>query len=210
LELLLDAGVDELGKCIIDDAEDGGWTLALRACYLDNYDALAMIIDRGANLETQLAITGQTALSICAEYGRETCARLLIDSGANVDSADAKGDTPLLLATLKGHRNIVALLVNRAHADVNARNIHQGTALMLASEYGDLHCVRLLLAVNGIAIDAMDDDGDTALSCAASWGHANIVLLLIEHKADVNAAGRLGPTARQGKASFANITSVSI
>ena len=200
LKMLLDAGCDTLGKSIVDCAEDNGQTLAIRACYYDNYDALPMIIDRGANLEAKLVKTKRTALLICAQYGRESCARLLIDSGANVDSVDVYGDTPLLLAALTGHANIVALLLQHTHADINARNAHQNTPLMNASEFGDMHCVQLLLAVNGIEINAMDDDGDTALSSAATWGHADVMTLLIEHKADVNATGRLGPTGERSKA----------
>jgi ankyrin repeat protein len=196
---------EKLGKSI-DSKEDGGRTLVMRACEYSNCDALKMIINRGANLEEKFDPTGMTALLMCdwtieSKDGRLKCAQLLMESGANVEAADKNGQTALCLAAIDGDADLLSLLIKHK-ANVNARNHRQSSVLLMASARGHSDCVRLLLAVENIEVDAMNDNGDTALLCAARRGHTHVLSLLIEHKANVNVVGRLGPSAREGMVCF--------
>lgn len=113
LEMLLDYGLD------VDDPDSENRTAlhmasnALRGHDPDEdtlVDLVAMLVDRGANLETVDRELGTTPLGWAVRYGRPKLARYLIDAGASRDPKGVADDrTPRALAEQFGDDQTRAL-----------------------------------------------------------------------------------------------------
>jgi ankyrin repeat protein len=178
----------------LDAVDTNAWTALIFATNHNHEEIVSLLLEHKANVNAKCH--GQlTALMIASSNGRRECARILLDvDEIETGVVDINGWTALHYAAKRGHGDIISLLLQK-NADVDVQSNRHSTALMTALEEDKLECVRLLLAVDGIDVNAMDDDGATALSKAALKGHANIVMSLIEHGANVNAVGVLGPNA---------------
>jgi ankyrin repeat protein len=87
LNLLLNAGAD------VNDVSGGGsWPLQ-QACQSGNADAVAFLLQLGAN--PNLTSTGETALFAAVSDDSLECVRLLLDAGADVNAMDCDGWTCL-------------------------------------------------------------------------------------------------------------------
>jgi ankyrin repeat protein len=185
---------------------DGGRP-ALLAIYYSVPDALAALVERGAELDAFEAAAagdtgrvhallvsdasvvgrrshdGWTPLHLAAHFGRVDAMRLLVEHGADVHalSANAMANTPLHAAAAGGHAPAVAELLDRG-ADPNARQHGGYTALHSAAQSGRTDLARLLLD-RGARVDLSSDDGKTPLALAEEKSRHDVAALLRERGA---------------------------
>ncbi len=134
---------------------------------------------------------GSTLLMYAVFYGDASMVRLLLDQGANPNIANDAGATALMWAA--GDLEKTRLLVDHG-ADVNARSDGGRTPLMITAGRGGSGAAVKFLLEHG-ANPSATAPGLVAplsvLSEAASTGDEAVVEMLIEHGADVKAAGFL-------------------
>jgi ankyrin repeat protein len=94
---------------------------------------LTALIQQGADVNTQDADKGMTALMYAAEEGRVQAVKVLIESKANISLAAKKGTTALMFAALAGNMEIVKALL-AAGADTKTKDANGQTALVFARE----------------------------------------------------------------------------
>ena len=196
-----------------DAANDLGVTPLALACENGSTAMVEILIGAGANPNVKLA-SGETALMTAARSGNVAVVKALVGRGADVGAKElTHGQTALMWAVANGHAAVVRALVE-AGADVQARSevrprvVHTGnrfgdrnesrgvatidlggfTPLLFAARQGDLETGRILLGAGAKATDVAAN-GASALVVAAHSGHGKFAALLVEHGADVNAAG---------------------
>ena len=134
---------------------------------------------------------GATALHWAVWADDLTTANELIRAGANVTVANAFGVTPVYVAAEHGNAAIVARLLDSG-AGVNTTDQTGDTLLMAAVRAGNSDLVRLLLD-RGANVNAAEPDfGHTALMWAARMDDPVSTTLLLERRAAVEAATRVG------------------
>jgi ankyrin repeat protein len=154
------------------------------------------------DIDVNMIVKGETALSMAATNGQEVAAKLL----SSVPAIDvnrrrkADGATAFTMACDCGHYEIVRCLLDHPDIDINVVNVVGGTravknegecALFVAAEMGHEHIVELLLRRPEIVIDhPRRRDGLTPLGIAVQQGHLKVVEMLqvyIDAKAEGDA-----------------------
>ena len=145
------------GAALEPKSEPDGCTALLHACFRGNYEIAALLVRRGADVNST-SIHGYGTMSNVHLYPIELV-RLLLDAGAD-PSRELADWTPLMAAASGGRADVVAELLRRG-ADVNGRSLSRRTALEAAAirKHGDI--IRLLL-------DAGADTGLGTIS-ATDW-----------------------------------------
>jgi ankyrin repeat protein len=132
---------------------------------------------------------GSTPLFYAALYGDAASVKLLLDAGADPNIRNDAGASALMWAA--GDLEKVRLLVEHG-ADVNATSDAGRTPLLIAAgRFGNAAVVKLLLD-RGASPSAKSPSlfGEmTVLAEAAGTGDDSVVRMLVEHGADVKAAG---------------------
>ena len=183
------------GRALRADLQRGttrGATALICAALAGQEAAAALLLGRGAELETKGGEKGDTALLSAARHGRAATAAALLDRGADGSARNTSGATPLMLAAQGGRTAMAALLLDR-RADVAAMS-DGWTALMIAASCGHTATVALLLDC-GSEVTVSDSDGWTALMLAAQGGRTATAALLLDRRADVAATDSDGWTA---------------
>ena len=72
-----------------------------------------LLLEKGAELESEDKEYGRTPLSRAAENGNEAVVKLLIEKGAEMESKDNRGWTPLFMAVYLGREAVVKLLLEK-------------------------------------------------------------------------------------------------
>ena len=184
-------------------------------------NSIRVLLGAEANPNDVAPSTGVTALLAASAMGRTKAATVLLDGGADPNVTDATGFSPLhYAARRKGAVGIItALLAHGAKPDVRLNEKHptyfvsgvalQGaTAVALAAEINNLDAIKALVA-GGADPLIPTAQGTTPLMLAAGGGTdvagarsleerataVQTAKFLVEHGADVNAAGQFGWTA---------------
>jgi ankyrin repeat protein len=206
-EQLIRAGAD------VNTANDYGVTPLALACTNGSTALVKKLLEASANPDAT-ASTGETVLMTCARTGNADAVTVLLDHGSNNINATegSRGQTALMWAVAYRHPEVVRVLMERG-ADVHARSSitqllvptnsyyqnagRQGaiemamggfTPLLFSAQQGEVDSARILLAA-GANVNDTAPDGNSALVVAAHSGHAKLVAFLLDHGADVNAAG---------------------
>jgi ankyrin repeat protein len=219
MTMLLDAGAD------INAVEE---KILCTACHVaifrNQFDALKLLVERGANLG--VVDSNGPLLAIVARYEREErFVLLLLDAGAPLDGL-TNGDLMALVKSVAVFNRLLARGVNlTAMRDDDgatlchyvARNITREddarslvnvcgndaihavddngkTPLPYALKYSNDSAVRVLVEL-GAEIDQQDNDGWTALISAAEESEPSFVELLLALGADVDVVANNGETA---------------
>jgi ankyrin repeat protein len=187
-----------------------GLTPLAHAATRKSPQAVALLLNAGAPIDSPRDEFGRTALHVAAEFGNFEVARLLLKRGANVRATSDGGATVLhhLMASglpqteLGRHRQLVlaAELIRRGvPADEAPPGLKKKTALMLAAATGHVDLVALLLEL-GANPRLQDSGGQTALQTALVTHFATADLLL-DHGASATTPDGTGGTPLQSLAS---------
>jgi ankyrin repeat protein len=110
VSLLLKRGVEVNGQCEFPDFPGDMETPAMAAALLGHVECLRLLLEHGADVNTQGGDFERNALLGAATTDREEAVRLLLARGANVHAQDAQGHTALDWALRRGDTPIVQLL----------------------------------------------------------------------------------------------------
>jgi ankyrin repeat protein len=186
MTMLLDAGAD------INAVDERRRTACHIAILNDQFDALKLLFERGANLAV-FDSRGDSLLSTVAQNDRdERFAISLLDAGAPLD-----GLSPIhLLGWVKN----VAMFNRLMARGVNLITMRDGIGGTLchfvASNVTSEDDLRFLVNVCGNdAVHAVDNDGDTPLHWASSRGNDSAVRVLVELGAEIDRQDSDGLTA---------------
>lgn len=119
------------GKFSIDTIDAKGYTPLILACYNENTEAAALLLEAGAdpNIPDK---SGNSALMGVAFKGYIHIVQLLIEHKVAVDQQNYNGATALIFAATFGHKDIVHLLLQQ-NADLDLKDRHGNTALSHAT-----------------------------------------------------------------------------
>jgi uncharacterized protein len=173
VETLLAAGAD---PNLVPPTGEAPLMIAAR---MGNLEAIKSLIAHGADVNAKEASKGQTALMWAISDRQPQAAKLLIEAGAD------------LHARTMSSKRFVLLCCGEYNGDTRGTAwIDYGgfTPLLFAAREGDLESAKQLLAA-GAHVNETAADGASALVVAAFSGQSAVAELLIEHGADLNAAG---------------------
>jgi ankyrin repeat protein len=102
MRILLDRGADPNTK---NKAGDSALVYAI-----GNAEAIALLVDKGADVNLRYGTDGITVLMMAAARGEYRVAETLLKNGAEVNLKSQKGETALSLAQRFGHKQLVNLL----------------------------------------------------------------------------------------------------
>lgn len=142
--------VTALGAVTRDEAnltDSDGRTPLMHAVLADGADprVVAVLLDRGTNVNAADSDQKWTALHFAAREGREELVRLLLAAGADVDAVDVFGDTPLWRAVMNAGTDPGTMTVLLRHgADPGRKNRAGISPLDLARESSQEAVVGLL------------------------------------------------------------------
>ncbi|KAG9510069.1 Neurogenic locus notch-like protein 2 [Fragariocoptes setiger] len=143
------------------------------------------LLTKGAQVDRQSKVHGETALHLAARHGRADSARGLLEGGADPNARDAMGRTPLHAAIGADARGVFEILLRNRATDLNAKDNQGITPLMQAvrtfANGSDL-LEELILAESEINLH--DNAGKTALHWAALTTNVDAVRLLLANGAN--------------------------
>jgi ankyrin repeat protein len=201
----------------------GGFTALMFAAQQGDADSARILLTAGANPNAVMPKNGLTPLLIASAMGRAKVAALLLDKGADPNVVAASGFTSLHNAARRRGAAavtiITALLAHGAKPDVRLKQpkptaespngiVFQGaTPLAFAADVNNLDAVKALVA--GGADPLIPTEQNTSPLMLAAGAGTDVVRsrspaeravaietvrFLVEHGADVNAAGQFGWT----------------
>ena len=149
------------------------------AARMGNLEAITLLVAHGADVNAKEAARGQTALMWAISERQPQAAKLLIDAGAD------------LHARTVASKRFVQLCCSDYNGDARGTSwVDYGgfTPFLFAAREGSVESAEYLLAA-GANVNDTGADGSAALAVAAFSGQSAVAQLLIEHGADLNAAG---------------------
>lgn len=182
----------------------GGATPLMYAAAVGSVDAMARLIDAGANVNA-VNSGGATALMWAATDLAKV--RLLLERGADAKAVAKSGKTALALAAMSdGSGGIVRLLLANG-ADPKAVDGFKSTVLHAAAAGNDIDTIRQVLGA-GLDVNAVNFPGFTPLMLSASQANLEAVKLFLAKGANVNAVSGDGSfqKVKAGSIALGNFT----
>lgn len=168
-------------KPFLEQKHEKGRTALMHAVYKKNNKIAALLINAGANVNTQDDIKNSPFLYAGAE-GNLELVKLALNHGANFNIFNRYGGTALIPAAEKGHLEVVKLLVNTAGFPKDHINNLGWTALLeavLLSDGGAVHVAIVAALIDGgCNVNIKDRNGITALEHAKKLRYVEMVKLL--------------------------------
>ncbi|KAL0939532.1 uncharacterized protein CTRU02_206142 [Colletotrichum truncatum] len=189
----------ERNRCIFQAAVRGGNEAVLQALLnhigrqKNQQGAISDFSSGSSDMEESCRVelpdeSGRTLLSIAAEHGHISIAKLLIDKGANVNARDKHGRTPLWWAVMYKQEDFVEFLASAVQI---LDDCLENSDSSEDEEFGAMDQGYSRLVAE---IDIYDKKGDTPLICAVQNGHEHIARTLLLAGADIHASTRNGQT----------------
>lgn len=188
------------GRVNVNLAEKNGHTPLLHAARSGSTDIVRLLVESGANIDTNDEIT-QTPLSQAAEKGHEEVVKLLLATGLVDPNVREKpqGWTPLWWATQNGHAGVVKLLLDTGKIELDAADEGSGqTPLSIAAENGYIEIVRLLLESGADPTLKDKKHRLNALEWATEKGYDEVASLIREMTSGVSVPTRPSPRDAEG------------
>ncbi|CAH1116080.1 unnamed protein product [Phaedon cochleariae] len=171
---------------------DGRAVLQLAAAEGDE-EAVRLALARGANVNSQDSVHGNTAQHEASWKGYSRTVRLLAAAGADLDKRNVAGFTALHLSCQNGHnQSCRELLLAGCNPDV--QNSYGDTALHTAARYGHAGVTRILISAQ-CRVSEQNKNGDTALHVAAAMGRRKLTRILLEAGCDMRVRNKQNETA---------------
>jgi len=183
--------------------EDGDLLLMYAALY-SSVDCMALLIEKGSNINTKNKIDETTLMWAIHDLEKM---KLLIEHGADVNAKAKSGNTPLLIAAVgHGKYDAVKLLLDKG-ANASAVNNRKENALMRAALFGDTNTITLLLS-KGLDINAIAVDSSSALVNAVLNANKQIIFQLLDRGANPDITTFMGLTSLSLAVIFTDAESV--
>jgi ankyrin repeat protein len=188
MTMLLDAGAD------INAADKDRYSACYFAIFYDEFDALKLLVERGANLDV-VDFNGDSLLSIVAQCGKsERIAIFMLDAGAPLDGLS----TAVLMELVKSVAVFNRLMARGVDFDFTMMRDEYGASLChyLASNVACEDDLRFLVNVCGNdAVHAVDNDGKTLLHWASLSGNELTMRVFVELGAEIDRQDNRGRSA---------------
>ena len=179
----------------------GSKMLGATALYLaaqhSHADAVSLLLEAGAHVESALDDMGTTTLFVAAERGCVACVRVLLAHRADVHAANWNGVNSAHMAAIRGHVGVLEALAEHTASSafaaiIDSKALDGGTALITVAASNATQdeglppkrrtaTLRWLLAA-GADPRATRNDGFTPLLAAAAAGHPDAVAVLLEKR----------------------------
>jgi ankyrin repeat protein len=179
LSTLLAAGAD---PNIMSEDRETPLTLATAA---KERNIVALLIEKGANVNVKSGPRDQTPLHIAASKGSVDIARLLLEHECDVNAVDRTGFTPVNQAAYDGNLSMVKLLIHEYHADPTGRGCDGTDILHLAVLSGNSELVQHLLHL-GCKPSISGVYQYTVLHAAVGSAHVDMLKLLLQKFPDLD------------------------
>jgi len=187
-----------------NETDDNGWTDLHFAAALNLPELAAVLLDAGADVESELKVDGErldeqliqslrqlelfsafrrrgyTALHAAAFNDAQNAAAVLIGRGADIHATDSYGKTPLHDAAYGNALEVTKCLIDHG-AGLNVKDDQHRTPLHLAV-YGNALEVAAELIARGANLLATDRYGRTPRHLAEQLGRRGIMALLTNGK----------------------------
>ena len=181
-----------------------GATPLMAAALSGSVEAIDVLVERGAFLNSRETENGQTALMFAAWENRPEAIRALVRLGAHV------GLTSLVTSMIESRLDEYGNPVPQRRRRVPGGNSVMGgmTALLFAARDGHQAAVRALLDVGADADQASGGDGSSPMVIAIANGHYTVAQMLLDHGADPNLVNidGLGPVYATVNMRFAPVS----
>lgn len=162
-----------------DEYEEGNLTPLHVATKSDNYEAVKLLLECGADMHKPEYRGTTTPLDFALIFQNSKMIRLFLNKIDNINIQDDDGRSKLHDATL-GNRYTSARLLLEYGANPNIRDFIDGsTPMFIAIEKGH-EDILILLLQNGAEPNAVNDDGISAGECAISNGREEFIDILIK------------------------------
>ena len=154
--------------------------LLIKAAYVADKGATALLLSKGAEINTSTKELKWTPLHITAYEGDLSMAKLLLSKKAKLHIRDKDGRTPLYCATSCNNLEMVSLLLNHG-ADVQTIDSSGNTLVHLAVDHGNLRLLELLTN-RGVQVNVRNNKGRSPLDLATTYGRADIRYFLKKNR----------------------------
>ncbi|XP_043941325.1 2-5A-dependent ribonuclease isoform X2 [Protopterus annectens] len=192
-------GADVNGNICIDN------TALNLAASRGNTELVRLLLDNGANVNSQTKEYGWAPLLSAVQSGSKDTVALLLERQADPYIKKKNGASAFILAAMLEDAEVLSMLYDKYKPDIDEADNNGFTAFMEAAIYGREKPLRFLYE-KGAEVDKcrqapatqqeLRTGGETALMDAAKNGYNRIINILVdEMRADINAADNLGRTA---------------
>src|SRR2546425_566421 len=166
---------------------------AMMAARAGKTDAVKVLLDHGANVNTKETWGGTTALMWAAAERHSAVVDILVGHGADLNARSKIVPAPLA----RGDGNMLGYAPRDLKPDETPESLVRGkelnvvlpsgglTALMFAAREGDLESARILVSA-GAHIDESAGDLSSALGLAIQNGFYELASFLIDRGANIN------------------------
>src|SRR5258706_4866617 len=187
--------------------KDGrGLTPLMYAAAVGSADAMKVLIDKGADVNTKNAFDSTALMWSVTDLSK---VRLLVEDGGDVNAVSKQGPTALLRASMTdGSSPILRLLIAKG-ANVKAVDNNKFNGLLNATAANDLDAVRIFLDA-GLDVNSKDITTSTPLMNAAGRGNTAMVKLLLSKGADAKAVSdeKSSGVVKNGPINLGNFTAL--
>ena len=178
-----------------------GTTAMHIAAFRGYIDVLRMLLDRGADIDSQTTF-GASVLHCAMRGNHHKTFKFLLSRGANIETTDHNAFTALHVAAFKGCMRWIFLLCDKG-ANLQARDNVGGSPLHIAAKRGKIKCIGVLQE-RGADIERKDDHGRSPILVASRQGMSASIKVLLDMGADIDSRDLNGRTAlltgaRRGK-----------
>ena len=173
------------GGLKLEEPNENGHTPLMEAASAGFVECAKLLIEAGAQVNTQSNEFKETALTLAAYKGHADMVAYLIAQSADIEHKTDEMHTALMEACMDGHVECARILIQHG-ACVNMPPDAFESPLTLAACGGHVELADLLIEAHA-DLEERNDEGYTPLMEAAREGHEEMVALLLFHDADINA-----------------------
>lgn len=155
-----------------------------------HFEAIKLLVDKGADVNADAGGSGTTALHSAAYRGHRQAAAYLLEKGADINAVDNTGNTPLSYAITAGHKETAALLESRG-GGVPLKGESAKRLLHGAASRGHKALVDYMMTKK-VSLDSENGNGGTLLHSVCSGGIADLAGKLVSLGFDADKKDRYG------------------